>query len=51
MSATAEWRSTWCSIAKAVGSFPGKITCRGVVDGISMVIHMMRREGRRFVAL
>ena len=25
------------------------MTCRGVVDGIAMVIHMTRREGRRFV--
>ena len=28
---------------------PWEVTCRGVVDGISMVIHMTRREGRRFV--
>ena len=31
------------------GRFPGEVTCRGVVDGIAMVIHMTRREGRRFV--
>ena len=28
---------------------PWEVTCRGVVDGIAMVIHMTRREGRRFV--
>ena len=28
---------------------PWEVTCRGVVDGISMVIHMTRREGRRYV--
>ena len=31
------------------GDLPWDVTCRGVVDGISMVIHMTRREGRRFV--
>ena len=31
------------------GELPWEVTCRGVVDGISMVIHMTRREGRRFV--
>ena len=31
------------------GELPWKVTCRGVVDGIAMVIHMTRREGRRFV--
>ena len=34
---------------KAAGSLPWEVTCRGVVDGIAMVIHMTRREGRRFV--
>ena len=28
---------------------PWDVTCRGVVDGIAMVIHMTRREGRRIV--
>ena len=28
---------------------PWEVTCRGVVDGIAMVIHMTRREGWRFV--
>ena len=28
---------------------PWEVTCRGVVDGISMVIHMTRREGTRYV--
>ena len=31
------------------GDLPWDVICRGVVDGISMVIHMTRREGRRGV--
>ena len=31
------------------GALPWEVTCRGVVDGIAMVIHMTRHEGRRFV--
>ena len=31
------------------GDLPWEVTCRGVTDGISMVIHMTRREGRRYV--
>ena len=31
------------------GELPWEVTCRGVVDGIAMVIHMTRREGRRVV--
>ena len=31
------------------GELPWEVTCRGVVDGIAMVIHMTRREGKRFV--
>ena len=31
------------------GSLPLEVTYRGVVDGIAMVIHMTRREGRRVV--
>ena len=31
------------------GELPWEVTCRGVVDGIAMVIHMTRSEGRRFV--
>ena len=31
------------------GDLPWNVTCRGVVDGIAMVIHMTRREGRRLV--
>ena len=31
------------------GDLPWEVTCRGVVDGIAMVIHMTRRKGRRFV--
>ena len=34
---------------RAAGRFPWEVTCRGVVDGIAMVIHMTRREGRRVV--
>ena len=26
-----------------------EVTCRGLVDGIAIVIHMTSREGRRFV--
>ena len=29
------------------GDLPEDVTCLGVVDGILMVIHMTRREGRR----
>ncbi len=28
---------------------PWEVTCRSVVDGIQMVVHMTRREGRRFI--
>ena len=28
---------------------PWEVTCRGVVDGIQMVVHMTRRNGRRFI--
>ena len=31
------------------GELPWEVTCRGVVDGIAMVIHMTRHKGRRFV--
>ena len=31
------------------GELPWEVTCRGAVDGIAMVIHMTRREGRRLV--
>ena len=31
------------------GELPWEVTCRGVVDGVAMVIHMTRREGKRFV--
>ena len=31
------------------GELPWEVTCRGVVDGIALVIHMTRREGKRFV--
>lgn len=34
---------------QAGGELPWEVTSRGVVDGIAMVIHMARREGRRFV--
>ena len=29
------------------GDLPWDVTCRGVVDGIAMVIHMTRADGRR----
>ena len=42
--------SRLASCAMQGGSeLPWDVTCRGVVDGIAMVIHMTRREGRRFV--
>ncbi len=31
------------------GDLPWEVTCRGVTDGISMVIHMTRSEGQRYV--
>ncbi len=34
---------------QAGGELPWEVTCRSVVDGIAMVIHMTRRERRRFV--
>ena len=34
---------------QAEGALPWEVTCRGVVDGISLVVHMTRRGGRRFV--
>ena len=34
---------------QAGGALPWEVTCRGVVDGISLVLHMTRRRGRRFV--
>ena len=34
---------------QAGGEIPWDVTCRSVVDGIAMVIHLTRREGRRFV--
>ena len=42
--------SRLASCAMQGGSeLPWDVICRGVVDGIAMVIHMTRREGRRFV--
>ena len=32
------------------GEIPWDVTCRGVVDGIAIVIHMTRREGRRWAS-
>ena len=34
---------------QAGGALPWEVTCRGVVDGIHMVVHMTRHRGRRFV--
>ena len=34
---------------QAGGALPWEVTCRGVVDGISLVLHMTRRGGRRYV--
>ena len=34
---------------QAEGALPWEVTCRGVVDGIALVVHMTRRGGRRYV--
>ena len=34
---------------QAEGALPWEVTCRGVVDGISLVLHITRQRGRRFV--
>ena len=34
---------------QAGDALPWDVTCRGVVDGISLVLHVTRRQGRRFV--
>ena len=34
---------------QAGDALPWEVTCRGVVDGISLVLHVARRAGRRFV--
>ena len=34
---------------QAGDALPWEVTCRGVVDGIALVLHMTRRHGRRFV--
>ena len=34
---------------QAGDALPWEVTCRGVVDGIALVLHITRRGGRRFV--
>jgi len=34
---------------QADDALPWEVTCRGVVDGIALVLHAARRDGRRFV--
>ena len=34
---------------QAGDALPWEVTCRGVVDGIALVLHVTRRNGRRFV--
>ena len=34
---------------QAGDALPWEVTCRGVVDGIALVLHVARRSGRRFV--
>ena len=34
---------------QAGDALPWEVTCRGVVDGIALVLHVTRRHGRRFV--
>ena len=38
-----------CAMQAEGGALPWEVICRNVVDGIAMVIHMARKEGRRFV--
>ena len=41
--------SRLASCAMQAGDLPWEVVCRGVVDGISLVLHMARVDGRRFV--
>ncbi|MCE2399114.1 MAG: hypothetical protein J4F34_08845 [Gemmatimonadetes bacterium] len=34
---------------QAGDALPWEVTCRGVVDGIALVLHVARRSGGRFV--
>lgn len=38
-----------CAMQAEGGALPWEVICRSVVDGIAMVIHMARKEGKRFV--
>ena len=46
--AAALQRAASCAM-QGGGELPWEVTCRGVVDGNALVIHMTRREGRCFV--
>ena len=41
--------SRLASCAMQAGDLPWEVVCRGVVDGIALVLHMARRAGRRCV--
>ena len=41
--------SRLASCAMQAGDLPWEVVCRSVVDGIALVLHMARVEGRRFV--
>ena len=38
-----------CAMQAEGAALPWEIICRSVVDGIAMVVHMARKEGKRFV--
>ena len=41
--------SRLASCAMQAGDLPWEVVCRSVVDGIALVLHMTRVEGRRLV--
>ncbi len=41
--------SRLASCAMQAGDLPWEVVCRGVVDGIALVLHITRHEGRRYV--
>ncbi|MDE2806542.1 MAG: ATPase, T2SS/T4P/T4SS family [Gemmatimonadota bacterium] len=41
--------SRLASCAMQAGDLPWEVVCRGVVDGIALILHITRHEGRRYV--
>ena len=41
--------SRLASCAMQAGDLPWEVVCRGVVDGIALILHITRRDGRRYV--